>query len=184
LFPRQLPRLTEIQKGHPDSLWYGTLYKELLSASSLATVRRGDNIQDKQLPIRRNLLLQIIRELLFDASPVKYEHRLMLVLLYQSVGRSNELHATNLELQYFCSTLGAMWLTWNQGKVSLLWLIVLLSCSWCSRIPHSTFLSDRTLESPLLLPRLRPLGVVLLPRIGESHFGFWRSFAEGVHSGQ
>jgi hypothetical protein len=133
----QHPNITAIQKEHPDNKWYGDLYRELLSASCLATVRRGDNIRDKPMPIRRNLLLAILRELVDDPSAIMYEYRFMFLFLYLCVGRSNELHATNFELMWFCSTLGAIWCKWNQGKVSLIDCCFELYFIVVSHIPYS-----------------------------------------------
>lgn len=79
-------------------------------------MKRGENVSDKRLGIRRELLVRICDELLKQGTAEALEERAIILMLYHAVGRGGEVATTNLDIMHWEENDKMLWSGWNQMK--------------------------------------------------------------------
>jgi len=80
-------------------------------------IKQGENTRDKTLGIHRKLLQHICLHLLETGSPLSYEQRAVILMLYHAVGRGGEVSTMNFDILWWCEdNETAPWTGWNKAK--------------------------------------------------------------------
>jgi hypothetical protein len=113
---KKFPRAVLLKVDHVESQWYNTLLYGLKLRGRAAAIKRGENVRDRTLGIRRKLLIRLCDRLLVVGTVKAMEQRAILLTLYHSVGRASEASFLNMHNMQWSEDDELLWTGWNEHK--------------------------------------------------------------------
>jgi hypothetical protein len=113
---KKFPKAELLKVDHDESKWYTQLLHGLKLRGRAEAIKRGENVRDRTLGIRRKLLIRLCDHLLKVGTVKAMEQRAILLTLYHSVGRASEASFLNLHNMYWSEDDEMLWTGWNEHK--------------------------------------------------------------------
>ena len=119
-----LAGLDKVQKfksavSEARSTWFPDVVKKVEMRASVAAIRRGEAISRRKRPIRRALLLRLVKHVLKSNSPEAYRMRAVLNMLRSSVGRSGEVSTASWAFSEWSPEDDVLLMNWPEVKTGM-----------------------------------------------------------------
>jgi hypothetical protein len=113
---KKFPKAVLLKVDNEESKWYTELLCGLKLRGRAAAIKRGENVRDRTMGIRRKLLIRLCDHLLMVGTVKAMEQRAILLTLYHSVGRASEASILNLYNMHWSEDDEMLWTGWNEMK--------------------------------------------------------------------